>query len=72
MSSMRWKERFLISLGGFVFIAGLALITIAIMISLDVLDVSSLMNDTDLPVSIILFIGFLDILSGFILSKIER
>jgi len=68
MSKIGWKERFTISLGGFIFALGLALIMVALLFTFDFIKVDSFIENLDLIIFFALTMGVLDTISGFILA----
>jgi|GEM_PF-2681308 len=68
MSRINVRERFTISLGGFIFILGLGLLAMALLLAFDFIGTKSLTENLDLVIFFALIMGVLDAVSGFILA----
>lgn len=70
-SSVGWKVRLTTSIGGFIFIIGILLITIGLLVASNLFNVKFITDNLDIVVFFTLIIGIVDVISGLLLAMMR-
>lgn len=71
MSRVGWKVRLTTSIGGFIFIIGILLITIGLLAASNLFNVKFITDNLDIVVFFTLIIGIVDVISGLLLAMMR-